>query len=480
MSDWAGFCRTLDFGALVPPDFERYRPAVIDGLTYFLENLSPARTFALLTEQAALPADTGVEQRLVAMARHCPALHKLGQVLARDRRLPPRFRALLQSLESMTPTGGLAGIRAELQSQLGSLKAHGVRLDEAPLAEASVSVVVPFSGPDGRRGVFKVLKPGIEDKLDEELRLLQDVGALLDERCQRYGLPEIAYEGTFAQVRELLANEVRLDNEQAHLRAARTAYAGMRSVLVPEVYPFSTPRVTAMQRVDGRKVTDGDTGTPRARRRLAALIAEALLARPIWSLGDSTMFHADPHAGNLFVTEDGRLAILDWSLVGTLGKGDQVRLSQILVGATALDRMQVARAVTELAGGAIDGDALRGVVDDNLTRLRGHLWPSLEWLQGLMDGAVIRARARFPTDLMAFRKVLQTLKGVIADVSDDCCPDTVLASSFLKRLSVEWGFRALASPFSRRFTTHLSNMDLARLAVSMPLVAARHLGPVRV
>ncbi len=479
MSDWAGFCDTLDLGALVPPQLEHYRPAVVDGLTYFLENLSPDRTLAILADQAALPADAGVERRLVAIARHCPALHKLGQVLARDRRLPPEFRVLLQSLESMTPKAGLAGIRAELRRQLGPLEALGVRLDGPPLAEASVSVVVPFRGPDGERGVFKVLKPGIEDKLGEELRLLQGVGALLDERCRRYGLPEIAYEDSFAQVRTLLANEVRLDTEQAHLRAARTAYAGMRSVLVPEVYPFSTPRVTAMERVDGRKVTDMDRGGPRERRALAALIAEALLARPMWSLGEVTRFHADPHAGNLFATDDGRLAILDWSLVGTLGKADQVRLSQVLVGAASLDRERVARAVTELAGGAVNADALRGVVDDSLARLRGHLWPSLEWLQGLMDGAVMRARARFAGDLMAYRKVLQTLKGVIADVSEDCCPDTVLASSFLKRLAVEWGFRALVPPFSRHFTTHLSNMDLARLYVSLPLVAARHLGPVR-
>src|SRR5512135_662615 len=99
MSDWTEFCTTLDFGTLVPEAFDRYRPAISDGLVFFLNNLSPDRTLGILAEQAALPGDAGIDERLVAMACHSPALHKLGQVLARDRRLPPGFRRLLQRLE---------------------------------------------------------------------------------------------------------------------------------------------------------------------------------------------------------------------------------------------------------------------------------------------------------------------------------------------------------------------------------------------
>jgi ubiquinone biosynthesis protein len=219
MSDWMQFCEGLDFGRLVPNEAEEYRSVIVDSLGYFLENLPRVRTIEILAEQAAMPSDTGIDERLVAIARHCPSLHKLGQVLARDRRLSPRFRRLLQSLESMRPTQSLSLVRTALERELGPLSKLGVTLGESPLAEASVAVVIPFTLRDGRhgerrRGVFKLLKSGIEEKLGEELDLLRRVGAFLQDRCRMYGLPNIDYESSFEQVAELLALETHLDREQ--------------------------------------------------------------------------------------------------------------------------------------------------------------------------------------------------------------------------------------------------------------------------
>ncbi len=479
VSDWMDFCEALDFGALVPVEYERYRPAVVDGLIHFLQSLPPERAAEILFEQASMPEDAGVDERLVAMAHRCPALHKLGQVMARDRRLPARFRGLLQQLESMKPAGDLGWIRDELERELGPLSGLGVGIDEAPLAEASVAVVVPFVWRDGgggglRRGVFKLLKPGIERRLHQELEVLRDIGALLDERCHHYGIPEIDYESTFAQVRDLLYFEVHLEKEQDHLRLARAAYADVPSVVVPEVYPFCTPRVTAMERIDGRKVTDVETMTAEDRNRLADLITGALIARPIWSPGPRTMFHADPHAGNLMVTDDHRLAILDWSLVGYLSKSDQVRLSQILIGAATLDGERISRAIEALAEGGIDTERLRHVVDDHMATIKDGAIPGVGWLMNLMDDALTKARGRFGASLVIFRKVLQTLKGVVADVSEESRADLVLAASLVSRLSVELPARMIAPPLSRAFTTHLSNADLAHLFLSAPLIASRY------
>ena len=477
--DWTNFCDGLDFGGLVPREFERYRPAVAEGLVFFLQNLAPDRAIGILADQAELSEDAGVDERLVAIAHHCPALHKLGQVMARDRRLPPTFRRHLQRLETMKPTQTLEDLRVQLETELGPLEDLRVRLDEEPLAEASVSVVVPFTwrgDEDGtdRRGVFKILKPGIEQKLHEELNVLQRIGALLDDRCHHYGIPEIDYEDTFGQVRDLLRNEVHLEEEQHNLGAARAAYSGMDLVIVPEVFPFSTPRVTAMERIDGRKVTDVDLMPAEDRRRLANLVVEALIAHPIWSSGPSTMFHADPHAGNLMVTDDLRLAILDWSLVGALSKNDQVRLSRVLFGAMTLDRERISDAIAELAEGGIDAVELSRIVDDSLQPLRNGKWPGVRWLTRLMDDALTQARGRFGPNLVIFRKVLQTLNGVIADISDTTRVDWVLASAFARRLGAETTVRMMEQPFSRTFSTHVSNVELAHLLFSAPLIASRY------
>lgn len=479
MTDWTGFSDALDLGALVPEGLARYRQAVIDGMMVFLERLPEEQTAAILLDQALLDEDAESGARLVAIARHCPALHKLAQVLARDRRLPPDLRRHLQTLETMAPSHDLplSWLRAEIEREIGPLAALGIVLDEEPLAEASVAVVVPFvwrpaSGPP-RRGVFKLLKPGIEAVLERELAVLQEIGAVLDLRCREYELPPIAYEDSFAQVRDLLRREVHLDLEQRHLIEASAAYARVETVLVPEVFTFSTPRLTAMERVDGGKVTDvGDLPDAR-RRRLAAELVNALIARPILAETELSLFHADPHAGNLMLTPDGRIGLLDWSLVGRLDKRDRVILTQILIGALTIDADRIVAGIVEL--GEVEGevDALRDVVEASLSTVRAGAWPGLDWLTELMDATAVQAQVRFGANLIVFRKVLQTLQGVVADVCDRAGVDAAIAEAFASQLVAEWPARLVAHAFRRDFATHMSNVELAHLLASAPLVVSR-------
>ena len=476
VSEWDGFLKSLDFGALVPAAYERYRPAIVDGLDFFLENLAADRAMEILGEQACMPASTAAADGLVAIARHCPALQKLGQVLARDRRLPADFRRLLQHLETMPSSMSVAESRRLAESELGPLTQLEISIDEPPLAEASVAIVVPFTwhrnSGEVAQGVLKLLKPGIERKLEEELELLRRIGALLDERCEAYGLPRIDYEDAFLQVKTLLSREVCLDREQEHMRAARREFSGSATVIVPEVYEFSTPRVTAMQRIFGGKATDAGFLTAQGRRKLADTIVKTLLARPIWSKSPQALFHADPHAGNLFATADGKLALLDWSLVGHLGKDDRVQLTQVLVGALTMDASRVREAIHALAQGGADTAALDQIIHQHIASISEGAFPGLSWVMQLMDEAAMRARCRFAGDLLMFRKVLQTLEGVVADVSPDCHTDRVLIGAFVRELLLEWGQRPFSLPSSRHFATHFSNVDLAQLLMTTPFIGS--------
>jgi ubiquinone biosynthesis protein len=469
--------------AVVPEAYSAYRRPITAALRFFVENLPGPRVVTILAEQLALDPSAGGPERLVSLARACPVLHKLGQVLARDRRLDPELRGQLQRLESMEPRVPIPVLRAEIERELGPLERLGLTLEPAALAEASVAVVVAFRSREGAndgsgsgRGVFKVLKPGIEERLGEELALLEDVGAFLDERCAEFGIPALDYQEVFAQVRDLLRHEVRLDMEQRHLAAARAIYAGWESrVLVPRPLPWSSPRLTAMERIDGRKVTEVGSSLSVDRGLLARRIVEALIVQPISSTAPAALFHADPHAGNLFVTGDGRLAILDWSLVGTLGEREREAMAQVLLGALMLDARPILDALREVAERDADGPALERVVAEHLRRLSQGCWPGFTWLMGLLDEAVQTARLRGGSDLMMFRKVLHTLEGVVADVAGGAGldVDALLTASFVVRLAGEWPDRAFAPPCSRAFGTRLSNADLLCLALSLPWTSAR-------
>ncbi|MFZ1643212.1 MAG: hypothetical protein WAV07_17630, partial [Candidatus Contendobacter sp.] len=139
--DRSVLAEALRIAQLVPEAHAAYRPLLADGLLFFLERLAPPRLARILAEQLKLPRATSPSRRLVALLRQCPTLHKLGQVVARDRRLAPELRENLQRLESLEPTTPMGEITAVIQREWGTVA--GLEVASTALAEASVAVVVP-------------------------------------------------------------------------------------------------------------------------------------------------------------------------------------------------------------------------------------------------------------------------------------------------------------------------------------------------
>src|SRR5262245_16247687 len=150
MLDWAFLIDESALASVLPDEYARFQRPLSGALAVFLGGLPPARQAAILAEQAALPAAARAPQRLAELARSCPALHKLGQVLARDRRLSPELRRHLQGLESLPPSTPLATIEGTLAREVGPLERVGVTLVPPALAEASVAGVIPVPDPRGR------------------------------------------------------------------------------------------------------------------------------------------------------------------------------------------------------------------------------------------------------------------------------------------------------------------------------------------
>ncbi|MCA9241845.1 MAG: hypothetical protein KDA37_16660, partial [Planctomycetales bacterium] len=385
---------------LIPEPHRQFAAPIREALVVFLGGLPAERQAAILESQAGLPLDSPLAIRLGKLAMECPVLHKLGQVIARDRRIEPELRTELSKLESLPPATPIEQIERTLREELGPLEKLGLKLLPPALAEASVAVVVPYTSEAGTLdGVFKVLKPGIQQRLEEELSLLEQVGKHLDDSCHRLGIPELDYQQAFSQVKEKITWELRLDAEQEHLRAARRFYAHDRGVLIPKVFDYSTPRVTAMERVHGCKVTDHTIACSRQARRVAQLVSRSLISRPIFSRAADAMFHSDPHAGNLFLTDDGRLAILDWSLVGTLGEVQRRAVAQLLMGGVMLRSDRILAALESVAERPSTKPLeLVQVVERSLEQLsRGGL-PSMTWLVDLLDQASVAGGLRVSAD----------------------------------------------------------------------------------
>jgi ubiquinone biosynthesis protein len=471
-----GLVESFDVEQILPQSYAAYRPLLVDGLCFFLARIPRAHLTRIVSEQLELASDSNFADRVLNLLRNCPTLHKLGQVVSREPRLSRELRQRLQRLESLKPATRTRDIPGDVLDELRNIA--NIEIADHPLAEASVALVLPFTWHVGgaeqtREGVFKVLKPGVHERLFEELDIWAELGSYLEERCEHHGLPVLDYRETLDIVRRLLQQEVHFELEQKHLGEAADFYRDNPAVVIPRLFPFCSKQVTAMQRVDGVKVTDAEIDDS-ARRKLADTLVGALIASPFWDPADVARFHADPHAGNLFHTSDGRLAIFDWTLVGYLDKAQRTDFVQIILGAFTLNETRICRAVSNLGRNQPEESQLRVCVADALREVRQGSFPGFGWTQRLLDRVATSTGMGFPDNLVLFRKSILTLSGVLSDLSADYTLDRIMLSSGLRQFSKELTARVLTAPGSRAFGTHVSNVDLMGLWSAWPSTAVAY------
>ena len=466
--------RLLSSVRLVPEDQARYQPLVVDALLFFLSRLPAERVDRILLSQGALTHVTA-DDRLVALLRECPTLHKLGQVVAHERFLPPSLRVRLSALESLPPTTDVTGITHALRAELGHLP--GLQVAEHALAEGSVAVVIPFEWSDAERGksrgVLKVLKPRAVESMRQELAIWPEFSEFLEAHAGDDGLPMLDYREMLDGVGKLLLDEIDLEKEQQNLAWAQTFYSNTTEVKIPRLLPFSTPSVTAMERIEGaQKVTDPAIAA-RVRDRLAKSIVKTLIAMPFWRVAQpGARFHADPHPGNLLVTPEGQLAVIDWALVTELSEAQLSGVVRALLAALTFDEAVLIPAIGEL--GRVDDEALlRQEVAFGLRRVRRGAAPGFMWLTDLLDRVGRAGAMHFPEEITLFRKSMLTLSGVLADVSEHVRADQLLIRTGVGQFLKELRIRLDAPLGSRALGTHLSTSDLIRVWTAVPFISTR-------
>lgn len=424
----------------VPEVYHPYRALVCDGIQFFLSHISLDRLLDVMVLQLRMDRQSPAEERLLELAKHFPTMHKLGQIIARNQNIEPGVRQWLIHLENgrygTLPDDLLAHIGVRLNS---INKHHGVQIDPHILSEASVGAVIPFKRrADGKRGgvrgVFKVLKPNIKEKLAEELAVFEKIAAFFEQHRHRYALKDFRFLDVFKDVAEILEKEVDLCAEQSHLCEAVRFYKDTDSIVIPDKLEFSDDTMTAMAHIVGEKITDAQM-TYAQRRDCASTLAQELICRPIFAPGDATLFHGDPHAGNILWSagsgyHGAQIALLDWSLAGHLTQGVRVKMVQFIKSVITDDHGQICRSIRSLAAegsakGALSRTGLRRTVASRL-RSKDHIRFSLLkkafWLlEHLSYEGVV-----FPKDLMLFRKAIFTLEGVLYDLDPQFNLDTFL------------------------------------------------------
>jgi ubiquinone biosynthesis protein len=433
----------LPLESLVPEIYSKWRPLIRAAVAFLGSRLSPQRLVPKFVAQILLPVDVPLAQRLLPLLAQMPTLQKLGQVIARNQHLDPGVRAELTQLEnSITDFPAPAGhqeIRRQLASQLAE---YQLELAEDYLAEASVSVVIPFiwtnpATQEREHGVFKVLKPYVRNYLAEELGLLNAFVHTLATSEHASLLSQARIQDVFADIQQLLAQEIDFPREQANLLAAAARYANVPGVRIPRILPvLSTSTITASVREPGVKVTAIGRATAWQRWQLARRIVAALVIVPLVAMDEDSVFHADPHAGNLLRDEDTRtIVVLDWALTGRLSRLQRRQLVLLIIALSLRDQALLYRVIATLSLDDFTTDPMRAAV------VRREIAQFVHALSPLTVPGILHAvnfldhlalvGIRFPSALVIFRKALFTLEGVVHDIVPSMRFDTVLTWSLL-------------------------------------------------
>ncbi len=324
-----------------------------------------------------------------------PTFIKLGQLLStRADLLPGPYLDALERLQDQVEPFPYEEVEQIVQSELG------VRISKAfadfetkPIAAASLAQVHRAYLRDGRAVAVKVQRPRIRELIVEDLDALNQVAIFLDahtELGKRY-----EFENMLLQLHKSLLRELDFKTEAENLATISQNLAEFEGIVIPEpVDDFCTSRLLTMDYIQGKKITALSPlrlleldGSDLANELFRAYLKQFLV---------DGLFHADPHPGNVFVTDDDRIALLDLGMVGHIsttfqdnllrlllaiseGRGDDAGEAAIKMGEAkeGFDQVKFTQRVTDLVAENRDAVLSRlnaGKVTLEITKISADCW----------------------------------------------------------------------------------------------------------
>jgi len=261
-----------------------------------------------------------------------PTFIKLGQLLSsRSDLVPPEYVEALSRLQDRVTPFSFADVERIVESELQVRISKAFGMFEAePVAAASLSQVHRAALRDGRLVAVKVRRPDVDRLVADDMETLTELAEFMDKHAGLDG--HVDFSEMMAEFKKAILAELDFRIEAQNLRTLGANLSEFKAIVIPQpVDDYTTSRVLTMDYVLGSKVT---TLSPLVRlevdgERLGRDLVRAYLHQIIID----GFFHADPHPGNVFLTDDGRVALIDLGMVGVLSPRLQERLLELLMSA---------------------------------------------------------------------------------------------------------------------------------------------------
>lgn len=412
--------------SLKPHHLKRYKDIAMLFWKYGTSDLAKEFEMEQLKEEnKALPEKAGSskpEELADDLERMGPTFIKFGQLLSsRPDLLPEPYLKALARLQDKVKPFPYIEVEQIVASELGVRISKAFSFfSEKHLAAASLGQVHLAALRDGRAVVVKVQRPEIRQQIAEDFEVLEEIANFFDEHTEigkRYRFGKI-----LAEFKSTLLQELDYQREASNLTTLSANLKQFPHIHVPlPVSDYSSRHVLTMDYVQGAKIT---ALSPLARLGINGdVLAEELFQAYLKQVLVDGFFHADPHPGNIFLTDDGRLALLDLGMTGRLTTNMQENLLRLLLAVSegnSDDAVKIVLRISETGDDFKEAD-FRKQTNDFISEQRDQSLKHHNLGEALlkMSRAAAETGLYVPTELTILGKTLLQLE----EVGKTLCPE---------------------------------------------------------
>jgi ubiquinone biosynthesis protein len=361
-------------------------------------------------ESAALGAELAKDLEALG-----PTFIKLGQLLSsRGTLIPPGYADALERLQDSVEPFPFEDVERIVTEELGIRISKGFdTFDPTPLASASLGQVHRARLRGGRDVVVKVQRPNIRQRITEDLEAFDEMARML-EKHTRVG-QRMDLRAVLEEFRRTIFEELDYRREASNLTRLADSLSDFSLIVVPRPVPdYSSSRVLTMDFVPGQKITSLN---PAARLEVDGdALAEELFRAYLQQILVDGFFHADPHPGNVFLTPDNRIGLLDLGMVARLAPRLQDALLKMVLAIAHGHGDETADLALEIAerGDNVKEREFRRRVSAMVSEYGGTGLASLAVGKVFLDivRASMDAGVRLPPETAMLGKALYNLEGI--------------------------------------------------------------------
>ncbi|MCZ8050056.1 MAG: AarF/ABC1/UbiB kinase family protein [Microcystis aeruginosa K13-05] len=379
-------------------------------------------------ENPQIPTPEVLKKILVELG---PFYVKLGQLLStRPDLLPANYIEALTALQAQVPPVAWTDIEIVITEQLAKpIEQVFKYINPQPIAAGSIGQIHRATLLSGEEVAIKVLRPGIEKIVAQDSALIKGIADLVafTEFGQSYDVVNLAEEFIKAVNAELDFTQEGHYTDQLRYNLTQSRWSEPKQLVIPKIYwHLTNSRLLVLEWLEGKQILEADVSRPPTEQAISQRKSEItrILFRSFFQqIYIDGFFHADPHPGNIFYLDDGRVALIDCGMVGRLDPQTQQILTELLLAIVDLDAKRCSQLTIKLSESVVPITLVQLEVDyERMLRKYYNLnLNQINFSEVVYELLQIarRNRIKLPGNLGLFAKSLANLEGTARKFNPD-------------------------------------------------------------